>query len=123
MRGHWLPIRIYRAGQLNDEAYRMFLRNSRLPAMVEGDTKAMIASCHLAETVCWSCWSAMATIPWSRPSRRLSTIQLRVHGRYFVSLFRREHTHSMTTWMTTVSQAGPTGWSLAPSAVTGIGCG
>ena len=44
------PIRIYRAGQLNDEAYRMFLRNSRLPAMVEGDTKAMIASCHLAET-------------------------------------------------------------------------
>jgi len=44
------PIRIYRAGQLNDEAYRMFLRNSRLPDMVEGDTKAMIASCHLAET-------------------------------------------------------------------------
>ena len=44
------PIRIYRAGELNDEAYRMFLRNSRLPAMVEGDTKAMIASCHLAET-------------------------------------------------------------------------
>jgi N-methylhydantoinase B len=44
------PIRIYRAGQLNNEAYRMFLRNSRLPDMVEGDTKAMIASCHLAET-------------------------------------------------------------------------
>src|SRR5919109_499845 len=44
------PIRIYRAGQLNDEAYRMFLRNSRLPAMVEGDTKAMMASCRLAET-------------------------------------------------------------------------
>lgn len=44
------PIRIYRAGQLNDEAYRLFLRNSRLPDMVEGDTKAMIASCHLAET-------------------------------------------------------------------------
>jgi N-methylhydantoinase B len=44
------PIRIYRAGELNDEAYRMFLRNSRLPALVEGDTKAMIASCRLAET-------------------------------------------------------------------------
>jgi len=44
------PIRIYRAGQLNDEAYRIFLRNSRLPAMVEGDTKAMIASCRLAES-------------------------------------------------------------------------
>jgi N-methylhydantoinase B len=44
------PIRIYRAGQLNDEAYRLFLRNSRLPDMVEGDTKAMIASCRLAES-------------------------------------------------------------------------
>ena len=44
------PIRIYREGQLNDEAYRLFLRNSRLPDMVEGDTKAMIASCHLAES-------------------------------------------------------------------------
>jgi N-methylhydantoinase B len=43
------PIRIYREGQLNDEAYRLFLRNSRLPEMVEGDTKAMIASCRLAE--------------------------------------------------------------------------
>ncbi len=44
------PIRIYREGQLNDEAYRMFLRNSRLPDMVEGDTKAMMASCRLAES-------------------------------------------------------------------------
>jgi N-methylhydantoinase B len=43
------PIRIYRAGQLNEEAYRIFLRNSRLPHMVEGDTKAMMASCRLAE--------------------------------------------------------------------------
>jgi N-methylhydantoinase B len=43
------PIRIYRRGQLNDEAYRIFLRNSRLPDMVEGDTKAMMASCRLAE--------------------------------------------------------------------------
>jgi N-methylhydantoinase B len=44
------PVRIYREGQLNDEAYRIFLRNSRLPDMVEGDTKAMMASCRLAET-------------------------------------------------------------------------
>ena len=44
------PVRIYRAGQLNDEAYRIFLRNSRLPDMVEGDTKAMMASCRLAES-------------------------------------------------------------------------
>jgi N-methylhydantoinase B len=44
------PVRIYRAGQLNQEAYRIFLRNSRLPHMVEGDTKAMMASCRLAES-------------------------------------------------------------------------
>ncbi len=44
------PIRICREGKLNDEAYRMFLRNSRLPDMVEGDTKAMMASCRLAES-------------------------------------------------------------------------
>ena len=44
------PIRIAREGQLNAEAYRIFLRNSRLPDMVEGDTKAMMASCRLAES-------------------------------------------------------------------------
>jgi N-methylhydantoinase B len=44
------PIRIYREGKLNEEAYRIFLRNSRLPHMVEGDTKAMMASCRLAES-------------------------------------------------------------------------
>lgn len=43
------PIRIMREGQLNDEAYRIFLRNSRLPDMVEGDTRAMMASCRLAD--------------------------------------------------------------------------
>jgi N-methylhydantoinase B len=43
------PVRITRQGQLNEEAYRIFLRNSRLPEMVEGDTRAMMASCHLAE--------------------------------------------------------------------------
>lgn len=44
------PIRICRAGVLNEDAYRIFLRNSRLPDMVEGDTKAMMASCRLAES-------------------------------------------------------------------------
>jgi N-methylhydantoinase B len=44
------PVRIVREGQLNEEAYRIFLRNSRLPDIVEGDTRAMMASCHLAET-------------------------------------------------------------------------
>jgi N-methylhydantoinase B len=43
------PVRIVREGQLNEEAYRIFLRNSRLPALVEGDTRAMMAACHLAE--------------------------------------------------------------------------
>lgn len=43
------PVRIMREGQLNEEAYRIFLRNSRLPDMVEGDTRAMMASCRLAE--------------------------------------------------------------------------
>src|SRR5262250_3531904 len=43
------PVRIVREGQLNEEAYRIFLRNSRMPDLVEGDTRAMMASCHLAE--------------------------------------------------------------------------
>jgi N-methylhydantoinase B len=43
------PVRIVREGQLNDEAYRIFLRNSRLPDLVEGDTRAMMASCRLAD--------------------------------------------------------------------------
>jgi N-methylhydantoinase B len=43
------PVRIMREGTLNEEAYRIFLRNSRLPDMVEGDTRAMMASCRLAE--------------------------------------------------------------------------
>src|SRR5262245_19805561 len=44
------PIRIVREGRLNEEAYRIFLRNSRLPDLVEGDTRAMMASCRLADT-------------------------------------------------------------------------
>ncbi len=44
------PVRIVQEGRLNEEAYRIFLRNSRLPDLVEGDTRAMMASCRLAET-------------------------------------------------------------------------
>src|SRR6185295_18084424 len=44
------PVRIMHEGRLNEEAYRIFLRNSRMPDMVEGDTRAMMASCHLAES-------------------------------------------------------------------------
>jgi len=36
------PVRIVREGHLNEEAYRIFLRNSRLPDLVEGDTRAMM---------------------------------------------------------------------------------
>jgi N-methylhydantoinase B len=43
------PVRIVQEGRLNEEAYRIFLRNSRLPDLVEGDTRAMMASCRLAE--------------------------------------------------------------------------
>jgi N-methylhydantoinase B len=39
-----------REGQLNEEAYRILLDDSRLPDLVEGDTRAMMASCRLAET-------------------------------------------------------------------------
>src|SRR5215470_18057833 len=41
--------RIVAEGRLNEEAYRIFLRNSRLPDLVEGDTRAMMASCRLAD--------------------------------------------------------------------------
>jgi len=43
------PIRIMREGRINEEAYRIFLRSSRLPDLVEGDTRAMMASSRLAE--------------------------------------------------------------------------
>ena len=43
------PIRIIRAGELNDEAYRVILADSRFPADLEGDTRALMASCQLGE--------------------------------------------------------------------------
>jgi len=43
------PIRIMRGGILNQEAYRVILRNSRFPALLEGDTRALMAACRLAE--------------------------------------------------------------------------
>lgn len=43
------PIRIVSAGVLNDEAYRVILANSRFPADLEGDTRALMASCKLGE--------------------------------------------------------------------------
>lgn len=41
------PIRIVRAGVMNDEAYRLILANSRFPADLEGDTRALMASSRL----------------------------------------------------------------------------
>ncbi|MQG83638.1 MAG: hydantoinase B/oxoprolinase family protein [SAR202 cluster bacterium] len=43
------PIRIMRKGELNREAYAVILNNSRFPEMLEGDTRALMAACRLAE--------------------------------------------------------------------------
>ena len=43
------PIRIMRAGEINREAYAVILNNSRFPEMLEGDTRALMAACRLAE--------------------------------------------------------------------------
>ena len=42
-------IRIMRGGELNREAYRVILRNSRFPDLLEGDTRALMAACRLSE--------------------------------------------------------------------------
>jgi N-methylhydantoinase B len=44
------PIRIARAGELNREAYRLMLANSRFPLELEGDTRALMAASALGET-------------------------------------------------------------------------
>jgi N-methylhydantoinase B len=41
------PIRIMRAGELNREAYRVILANSRFPEDMEGDSRALMAACRL----------------------------------------------------------------------------
>ena len=43
------PIRIVDRGRLNDEAYRIILRNSRYPDLLEGDTRALMAAAQRAE--------------------------------------------------------------------------
>jgi N-methylhydantoinase B len=42
-------VRIYREGVLNDEAFRIFLRNSRFPEILKGDIRAVLAGCRLGE--------------------------------------------------------------------------
>ena len=43
------PIKIVDQGKLNDEAYRIILRNSRYPDLLEGDSRALMASAQRAE--------------------------------------------------------------------------
>ena len=43
------PVRVARAGELNEELLRVFFRNSRFPKMVQGDTRASIAAVRLGE--------------------------------------------------------------------------
>ena len=43
------PIRIIERGRLNDEAYRIILRNSRYPDLLEGDTRALMSAAQRAE--------------------------------------------------------------------------
>src|SRR5262249_21510072 len=43
------PVLIGRDGRLNQELLRVFVRNSRFPAMVQGDTRASIAAIRLGE--------------------------------------------------------------------------
>ena len=43
------PIRIVDQGNLNDEAYRIILRNSRYPDLLEGDSRALMAAAQRAE--------------------------------------------------------------------------
>jgi len=40
-------VRIYREGVLNDEAFRIFLRNSRFPDILQGDIRGVLAGCRL----------------------------------------------------------------------------
>ena len=43
------PIRIVDRGRLNDEAYRIILRNSRYPDLLEGDSRALMSAAQRAE--------------------------------------------------------------------------
>ena len=43
------PIKIVDQGKLNDEAYRIILRNSRYPDLLEGDTRALMAAANRAQ--------------------------------------------------------------------------
>lgn len=43
------PVRVMREGVLNEEVFRIFVRNSRFPDMMRGDLKAIMAGCALGK--------------------------------------------------------------------------
>ncbi len=43
------PVKVMAAGELNEEVFRIFTRNSRFPDMMRGDLKALMAACHLGK--------------------------------------------------------------------------
>ncbi len=43
------PVRLYAKGVFNEDAFRIFQRNSRYPEMVQGDTRACVAAVRLGE--------------------------------------------------------------------------
>ena len=43
------PVRVVTAGELNEEVFRIFTRNSRFPQMLRGDLKAIMAACSLGK--------------------------------------------------------------------------
>ena len=43
------PIKIVNQGKLNDEAYRIILRNSRYPDLLEGDSRALMSAAQRAQ--------------------------------------------------------------------------
>ena len=43
------PIKIIDGGKLNDEAYRIILRNSRYPDLLEGDSRALMSAARRAQ--------------------------------------------------------------------------
>jgi N-methylhydantoinase B len=57
------PVLIARDGRFNDELFRVFVRNSRFPTMVQGDTRASIAAISLASAA-WASFSC--ALGWRR---------------------------------------------------------
>ncbi|MDP6709323.1 MAG: hydantoinase B/oxoprolinase family protein [Alphaproteobacteria bacterium] len=43
------PVKVMAGGELNEEVFRIFTRNSRFPDMMRGDLKAIMAACHLGK--------------------------------------------------------------------------